>query len=633
MKALLAITARELRERWTLPVALFVWGFLLLFLVRFVDITARPLATIAAVPAAWGIALLMGGSVIARDLADGRLAFFFARPVPWWSIAGGKLLAALLMSIAAPIAAVLPAVVFDWNPAKDVEGLGHMLADGGLALLVAFLVVLVGIGHVASVVYRSRSTWAAVDFLLVGGCVCAGAWLFYAFRRLGLEIGGPPPSAWVMLVPLLLIAAVPIAAAAVQVAVGRSDLQRGHKALSVTFWAGAVVWLAVLGGLLLRERAVTPAALSMRNLWGASPDGRLVGLSGTSGPGRWAAFVYDTSSGRSLRLGAGSSPAFSADGLRVAWLEPAPFWREDRPTEVQVARLDGSGFAVEAVELDSRLPPERAGLALSPKADRMAIVQPSTLSVFEIPSGRKLSANAASDGTWMAAVFLPDAQLRAFRRVRPFVGPPGSPIVPGRVEVVAFSGGLPTSAIRLEAVGHAILASLPEGDLVLLDEALAPRRFSLHDARTGRRIATFAGQDSFEVTGASLLSGGRVALVEAHGPEARLRLVMEGQPDHVAMLPLGSAGLHELPDGLIAVGRFMPAVRGVETLFFSSDTAEPRGREPGLFPAFRTTLRDTGTAARLFFSSKGELVRFDPASRERRVLLPAPPAGSLYGTP
>ena len=67
MKALLAITARELRERWTLPFALFVWGFALLFLVRYVDITARPLATIAAVAAGWGLALLMGGSVIAGD--------------------------------------------------------------------------------------------------------------------------------------------------------------------------------------------------------------------------------------------------------------------------------------------------------------------------------------------------------------------------------------------------------------------------------------------------------------------------------------------------------------------------------------------------------------------------------------
>jgi hypothetical protein len=192
VRALLAITARELRERWTLPFALFVWGFALLFLVRYVDITARPLATIAAVAAGWGLALLMGGSVIAGDIAAGRLAFFFARPVPWWSIAGGKLLAALLMSIVAPLAGMLPALVFDWNPAMDAQGLGDLLTGGGFALMLALLLALVCFGHVAGMVYRARSTWAAVDFVLFGACVWGGVWLFYAFKRLGVVLSGPP---------------------------------------------------------------------------------------------------------------------------------------------------------------------------------------------------------------------------------------------------------------------------------------------------------------------------------------------------------------------------------------------------------------------------------------------------------
>ncbi len=145
-----------------------------------------------------------------------------------------------------------------------------------------------------------------------------------------------------------------------------------------------------------------------------------------------AAFVYDTASGRSLRLGLGSWPAFSADGRSVAWLEEAPFWRKDRPTEIQLARLDSAGFAAEPVELATRLPQEGiVGLALSPRADRVAIVQNETLSVYEIPSGRTLSTTAASDGYWMAAAFRPDGELRAFRRVRPAVGPPGSGVLPG----------------------------------------------------------------------------------------------------------------------------------------------------------------------------------------------------------
>ena len=128
---------------------------------------------------------------------------------------------------------------------------------------------------------------------------------------------------------------------------------------------------------------------------------------------------YDTASGRSLRLGLGSWPAFSADGRYVAWMEEAPFWRKDRPTEIQLARLDDAGFAVEPVALATRLPQEGImGLALSPQADRVAIVQSETLSVYEIPSGRPLSTMSAADGGWMAAAFLEDGQLRTFRRVR-----------------------------------------------------------------------------------------------------------------------------------------------------------------------------------------------------------------------
>ena len=633
MRALLAITARELRERWTLPLALFVSGFVPLFLVRYVDITARPLAMIAAVAAAWGVALLMGGSVIARDLADGRLAFFFARPVSWWSIAGGKLLAALLMSVAAPVAGVLPAILADWNPTVDAKILAELAGGGGLALKLALLLTLVAFGHVASVVYRARSTWAAVDFLLVGVCAWGGVWLFYAFKRLGVVLSGPPSSAWTLLLPLLLVAAVPLTAAAVQMAAGRSDLRRGHVALSLTFWSGVLVWLAALGGLLLRERAVTPADLSVRGITAVSPDGRLVGLEGTPRGGR-AAFVYDAASGRSLRLGLGSSPAFSADGRYVAWVEEAPFWRHDRPTEIQLARLDDKGFAAETVDLATRLPQEGiVGLALSAKAERLAIVQNATLSVYEIPSGRTLSTTTAADGTWMAAAFLKDGELRAFRRVRAALGALGTGVLPGRVEVVSMGGGVPTSAIRLDAVGHAILLSPADEDFVLLHEPLAPRRVSLHDARTGRLVRRFSGEDGFQVADALELEDGGVALIEAQPPTRRLRLAREGQPDRVALLPEGSAVISGgLPQGLLAIGRFVPAhgLLAGETLFFSSDTAEPRGSEPGLLPALRFGLgpsrRVTGVAAQLFVSDSGELVRFDPSTRERRLLLPAPPA-------
>jgi hypothetical protein len=621
VRALLAITARELRERWTLPVALFVWGFAPLFLVRYVDVTARPLAVMAAVAAAWGTALLMGGSVIARDLADGRLAFFFARPVPWWSIAGGKLLAALLMSVAAPLAGILPTLILDWNPAKDAEGVGQLLQGGGIALMLALLLALVCFGHVASVVYRARSTWAAVDFVLLGSCVWGGVWLVYAFKRLGVVTGPPPGNPWLLVPRLLLIAAVPLAALVAQVATGRSDLRRGHRALSLTFWAGMLAWSAALGGMLLRERAVTPSGIGDRWVTGASSDGRLVGLRGSPGPGRVAAFVYDTASGGWLRQGMGSAPAFSADGRHAAWVEEAPFWRHERTAEVQLAQLSGSQLAVESVELDVRIPAEGSvGLALSPRGDRLAVQQNATLSVHELPTGRTLSSTTAADGEWIAAAFLDGGELRAFRRVRASLGASGSGVVPGRIEVVTLKDGVAEAAVRLDAVGHAVLSLASGGDLLLLQEAFNPRTYSLHDVRSGRRLRTFAGEDGYRVMDAQLLADGGVALVETLAPITRLRIVHEGRPYGVASLPSISCRLSAGSSrGWLAVG-CRELARGPfagSTLFFSTDTAEPRGNETGLLPTLD---------ASLFVSDAGALVRLDPETHARQVLLPAPPA-------
>ena len=260
----------------------------------------------------------------------------------------------------------------------------------------------------------------------------------------------------------------------------------------------------------------------------------------------------------------------------------------------------------------------------------MAIVQSETLSVHELPSGRPLSSTSAADGGWIAAAFLEDGQLRAFRRVRAALGAPGQGVMPGRIEIVSLKGGVPESATRLDAVGHAVLSSPADAELVLLLEPLAPNRYSLHDPRTGRRLRTFSGEGGFQVASARLLDDGAVALVETLAPMRRLRLAREGQPDRVAELPQGAAFVSAGPPGLLAIARFEIA-RGPqagETLFFSTDTAEPRGREPGLLPAFGYApwLSPRGTAAaQLFVSDTGELVRLDPSTRERRVLLPSSP--------
>ena len=226
------------------------------------------------------IALLTGASVIARDLADGRLAFFFARPVPWWAIAGGKLLAAALLTAAAAAVAATPAVLREGGVSGFVGSISDLLTRGGLVVLLLSALALIGLGHAASVVYRSRSPWVALDLGLFGLSIAGGAALFRALVRWGSLWFDPSRTSRFWLVALLLLAVVTLVPAAAQVAWGRSDIRRGHRVLSATLWSGVFALFALAGGLLARELALTPADFESRVVWRASSDGRYVALSG-----------------------------------------------------------------------------------------------------------------------------------------------------------------------------------------------------------------------------------------------------------------------------------------------------------------------------------------------------------------
>jgi hypothetical protein len=641
MSALLAIAGRELRERWGLPLAAFCWGLVLLVPILRYDEKALSLAPVAAVPAAWVVALLMGGSVIARDLADGRLAFFFARPVPWWAIAGGKLLAALALTLATAVAGAVPTLLAGWDKAAFAAWLRDGLTGGGLAINLVLLLVLIGLGHAASVVYRSRSPWAALDFALFALAIAGGAALVRALARWGLWWGEPLPRERFVLGVLLVLATLALAPALVQVALGRSDIRRGHRAVSITLWSGVLLLLAVVGGFVAWAVSLGPEAFPSRYVTGASNDGRFVVLDAAreaQGPGSRARFLLDTRSGRALRLSAlRSSPSFSPDGHGAVWLvEPffSPGWLE----EVELARLSGVTPEIEPVELESALPHARLrALALDAKAERVAILQSHTLSVHELPSGRTLSRSTAADGEWVTAAFLPDGRLRAFRRIRAVGGAPGRPTIPGFVEIVELAGGVPSSGIRLDAVGHAALWSAPDHERVLLLEPLAPRAYSLHEAASGRRLRVFTGEDGLAVHDAHLLEDGGVALIESDYERNRLRLALDGQPDRLVELPGGQASIGgALPGGLLSVGvgpalpRVVnrPPADAAQVLLIASQTGEIVRREPGLALATPSFGHASPATSSLFLASGGELVRLDAATGERRVLLKAAATGS-----
>ena len=173
MRKLLAVAARELRERWILFPASFVLGFNPLVLPAFgVDRRVMPeLGLATSVLLGAGAAVVMGSTMLARDVSNGRLGFLFSRPLSWRTIWGGKWLAALVLVVTSGLLAAIP-----WMTAYPLASIGghhgdswiRAMLDGPGALRFLLVIVLVvGLANFSATAFRSRSPWVTLDLALL----------------------------------------------------------------------------------------------------------------------------------------------------------------------------------------------------------------------------------------------------------------------------------------------------------------------------------------------------------------------------------------------------------------------------------------------------------------------------------
>jgi hypothetical protein len=110
---MMAVAARELRERWLLFPAGLAVGCAPLVLPAFgLPHEATPfVGALFALLLGLIAALVAGASMLARDTLDGRLGFLFTRPVSWPAIWGGKWLAAIVLVAGSAGLAALPWVL------------------------------------------------------------------------------------------------------------------------------------------------------------------------------------------------------------------------------------------------------------------------------------------------------------------------------------------------------------------------------------------------------------------------------------------------------------------------------------------------------------------------------------------
>ncbi|MEP7013593.1 MAG: hypothetical protein ABJC13_25000 [Acidobacteriota bacterium] len=522
MSAFLAIFAREFRLRRILLLGAVAIGLMAQIIPRlqgesgtFAAESASAAALLLGLLTCSIYALILGSGAIARDLADGRLGFDFVRPIQGFSIWAGRIGAALgILSVSALLVGG-PALLsgparygvagpgVGWLPALDAAG---AFTVGLLACGVLFF-----LAHGVTVFLASRSATLGFDF---AGLLAVGVLVETALSRLhrnwaldALGVGAISFSAFLLVVL--------IGASLVQILVGRTDLARSHKALSLALWGplllgalaleGASRWV-LSPGLSDLKRVVT-LFQAPAGTWFAV-GGDLRGRGALSGQ-----FLIDAVTGRVVRQGLTLSnvsirPGFSDDGKIVAWINRLP-----RGSEVRWVDLSAPKPEVRTAPITFE------GLAevptLSPTGRRIALRSDRRLLVFELRTGRLLSSiPITSDWDALRIRWITDDRLR-FWSAGGNVGASFDPRISiGDLAVMGNPGTEPTSigTIPLGVHGYAWDVSL-DGETVIVRETGTGLR-KLFDGRTGAVLSEIneAGR-----TGGVLLSDGSVA-IQVRGP-------------------------------------------------------------------------------------------------------------------
>src|SRR6185369_11271541 len=265
-----------------------------------------------------GLALLLGTTMVGRDLSEKRMSFYFSKPLSGPAIWFGKLIAALITVAGCFAIIFFPSYLsspVSWQRSWNLQ-LPVAFAIIGLAALVLML-----LGHVFGTMFRSKSPLLALDFLLLVG---AGFAIAAIIRPLLAAYAADLTTrvAFTLFGAILLIL---IACGAWQLAKGRADRRQNHIEMSRFLWISLAVVLAAGGAYSAWVVHLAPNDLVSAEMM--QPEQGSWGFLFGRANHRMdyhALFAYDLASGDSIRLdGMRSwfSTGFSRDGSKVAYLQ------------------------------------------------------------------------------------------------------------------------------------------------------------------------------------------------------------------------------------------------------------------------------------------------------------------------
>jgi len=327
-------------------------------------------------------ALFAGSALFVDDLAEGRSGFLVGRPFRTWQLLCGRVAAVLVAVTGAVILTLLPAILAGAEVLGDSGSLAVVFSTIAgpsdalllpaaevirpLALALAVL-GLIGLGNALGLMARVRGGWLLLD--LTTGVVLSAALLQAADE---LALPGSGALRYLVLPATLVLAGLALAVAtSAQVASGRTDGQRAHRAFSVTWFAAAVALsIATIG---FSRWYVRPFPSDLVRPFVFEHSAGFLEVHGVV----WrpapleASFLVDRRSGRTARLqvlGWRGMPIATANAAVVDEDRTVYWWKRDRRSRNRVLhRLDLTSTKWEPEATTVELEPGWLAGPISPK--------------------------------------------------------------------------------------------------------------------------------------------------------------------------------------------------------------------------------------------------------------------------
>ncbi|HEV7504841.1 MAG TPA: hypothetical protein VGS07_08025 [Thermoanaerobaculia bacterium] len=550
MRGFVAVFEREIVERRLLPLAALALGLVPLAAPLLPGLPSGSPAEVRS-GVALGLALIislvlalsLGGSVIARDLGERRLGFYFARPISGGAIWAGKLAAAAALAAGAGALVLLPVLLIGDVP--DPSGYWSSFLTGGAVLglpglAIAWLGVIllvVVVANAAGVILRTRSPWLLLDLVALSVTVAIVWTCLEILTRAGAGLttwrGVAVSSAILRYVGLVVYALVLLAlaaASAAQVRRGRTDLRRGHRVLSIVLWSALLPASLALAGYTRWFKSPSPQDLVSIEDVVPAPAGSWIALYGLAAHrgGYLPGFLVDAGSGRFIRTGFGLATwihgqpllaYFSADGARAVWLEPSG--DRTRPEDLDLMTLDLRRPGASPRPVQVSLKRSLVCFGLSRDGRYAAAVQGGRLVVMAVASGRLLASVSLGDEYHQQESLVVSSSSVLLYGLDSIWTPQmtrGHQVTLSISELNLATGKLTKAEVREIAMGNVTWTASPSGDRGLLR---ASKTLQLRDGATGKLVADLGGEGSR----ASFLPDGRIALLDRGRDGSDLRLL------------------------------------------------------------------------------------------------------------